>query len=365
MAGVTGDGALRRVRAAAVLCLLACALAGCADPGYYRQAVAGHLDLLAAREPVHRLVADPQTPESLRQRLERTQHMREFASRTLGLPDNGSYRVYADLGRPWVVINVFAAPELDLEPVRWCFPLVGCLGYRGYFDRAHAERFAADLRAQGLDVWLGPVPAYSTLGWFDDPLLNTFIHWPVGRVADLMFHELAHQYLYVADDTEFNESFATVVGRLGARAWLRQAGSADERREYERFLHLQREFLELVLEAREALAEVYASTLSDAGKRAARGRILEELQGRYRALRDGPWGGYRGFDGWFAGTLGNARFAALQTYHGLGEEFEALFRGQDGDWPRFLQAVHEIGRLSRQERRVALAEALRTHPPPG
>ena len=207
-------------------------LAGCADLIYYRQAAAGQWELLQARQPVTELLTDPATDPDLRRRLETTQALRDFASTELALPDNNSYRDYADLQRPWVVKNVFAAPELSLEPRRWCFPFVGCLSYRGYFDAVAAQRLVDELRTTGDDVYLAEISAYSTLGWFADPLLNTFIRWPTGRLAELLFHELAHQRLYIAGDTAFNEAFATAVGQLGAERWLERHGSAEEREEF-------------------------------------------------------------------------------------------------------------------------------------
>ena len=207
----------------------ACLSAGCASLGYYAQSVAGHLDLLARARPIDAVAADAATPAELRERLRLAQHIRDFAVRELALPDNASYRRYADLGRAAAVWNVVAAPELSLTLETWCFPVVGCVGYRGYYDRAAAEAEAAVLRGRGLEASVYGVPAYSTLGkleWLGgDPLLNTFVHWPEGELARLVFHELSHQVVYAADDTMFNESFATAVERLGGARWLAQHGS--------------------------------------------------------------------------------------------------------------------------------------------
>ncbi|HXG29277.1 MAG TPA: aminopeptidase [Nevskiales bacterium] len=328
----------------ALLLLFLALLGGCAQLAYYNQALQGQSDLLARRRHLDLVLAETGDGE-LRARLDKARDMRDYASRALALPANGSYTGYADLGRPWVVLNVFATPELSLQPRRWCFPIVGCLDYRGYFRRDYAERLAAELRAQGYDVWLGPVPAYSSLGWFDDPLLNTFIRWDDGRLAELLFHELAHQRYYLAGDTEFNEAYASAVGRLGARRWLAERGTAEERQRYELFLQRQRQFLTLVLQARERLQALYASALPEAEKRAGKARVLEQLRARYRGLRDTEWGGFAGYDPWFERDLNNAKLAAVVTYERYVPAFEALFRAQGEDFRRFHQAVEALGAL--------------------
>ncbi|NJN46034.1 MAG: aminopeptidase, partial [Candidatus Competibacteraceae bacterium] len=218
----------------AALLLATLTMSGCANLGYYGQAISGQWQLLQSRRPVQDILADSNTPLEVKHRLQVAWSIREFASTELALPDNGSYRNYADLQRAYVVRNVFATPPLSLQPRQWCFPLIGCVSYRGYFNADTAEQFAEILRAQGDDVYIANVPAYSTLGWFDDPLLNTFVHWPVGRLAELIFHELAHHRLFISNDTIFNESFATAVGRLGAQQWLARYGTSTEREDYER-----------------------------------------------------------------------------------------------------------------------------------
>lgn len=334
---------------AAALALL---LSGCGELAYYGQAVSGQWQLLRLRRPVDTLLADPATPLLLRRHLETARSIRDFASRELGLPDNGSYRGYADLGRPFVVWNVFAAPALALEPKQWCFPVLGCVAYRGYFERGRAADLARELRQQGWDVYLAGIPAYSTLGWFDDPLLNTFIHWPPGRLADLLFHELAHQRLYIGDDTAFNESFATAVGELGAWRWLERHAGSRERADYALELERRQALLEQAGQAREALATLYASNLSDAAKRRGKARILGELRDRYLAR----WGGDGGYDAWFE-DLNNAKLAALSAYHRLVPAFKALFREAGGDFMEFYRRVQTLGALPPGERAARL-EAL-------
>ena len=333
-------------------------LSGCAELAYYRQAAAGQWELLRARRPVAEVLADPATVPELRRRLETARELRAFASAELGLPDNGSYRDYADLGRPHAVKNVFAAPELSLEPRRWCYLMVGCLSYRGYFDAEAARRLADELRVAGDDVYVADIPAYSTLGWFDDPLLNTFIGWPTGRLAELIFHELAHQRLYIADDTAFNEAFATAVGRLGAERWLRQRGTAREMEEFEADYRRREDFLRSVAAARERLAIAYASSLDAAGKRAEKQRILAELRDRHRQLKQNAWGGYTGYDRWFAEDLNNAKLAGNSTYYRWVPAFLTLYEREGQDFAAFYRAAETIGQLPPSEREARLQELL-------
>jgi len=334
---------------------------GCADVGYYRQAVSGQWQLLSLRQPLATVRDDPATPAALRERLSLAGKIREFAVEELGLPDNGSYRSYVDLARPYVVRNVFATPALSLEPEQWCFPVAGCVSYRGYFDEAAAERTAAVLREQGYDVFIGNVPAYSTLGWFSDPLLNTFIDWQPGRLAELIFHELAHQRLYVAGDTVFNESFATFVGRLGARRFLAEHADAGARDHYERLTRLRDAFLALVMPTRTALAALYGDDLADEHKRREKDRLLAELVARYEALKADEWQGFSGFDRWFYQDLNNAKLASLQAYSRWVPAFQRLYETQGADLERFYLAVEVLGGLDpeardgRLERYLALA----------
>ena len=332
-------------------------LISCADLAYYRQAAAGQWHLLQARQPVVEVLANPTTSPELRQRLETAQQLRTFASVELSLPDNGSYRSYADLQRPWVVKNLFAAPELSLEPRRWCFLWIGCLSYRGYFDVDAAEQLAGELRAAGDDVYLADIPAYSTLGWFDDPLLNTFIQWPTARQAELLFHELAHQRLYLADDSAFNEAFATVVGRLGTERWLAQHATEGERQNYEADLRRREQFLQLTAETRERLMAVYTGSGNEADQRVDKQRILAELRDRYQALKQ-SWGGYAGYDRWFAQDLNNAKLAGVSTYYRLAPAFLALFTQEGGNFAAFYRAAERIGQLPPREREARLQALL-------
>lgn len=340
-------------RVALVLAALA-SMAGCSTVGYYYQAARGHFAVLSAARPISELLADPTTPQPLRQRLERAQEIRRFAVTDLGLPDNGSYRSYADLGRAAVVWNVFATPPLSLELKTWCYPFFGCAGYRGYFARNAAERFAATLRGEGYDVNVAPVPAYSTLGWFDDPLLNTFINSNDGELARLMFHELAHQIVYVRDDTEFNESFATTVERAGVARWLAAQNDARLTHSYAEIERRRRDFRALLLDYREKLRRLYAEPVADAVKLERKRALFEALEADYRALRDTRWHGFAGYDRYFAQPLNNAHLAAVGAYYGLVPAFEALL-ARDGSLPAFYDDVRRLAKLDKPQRDRALA----------
>jgi predicted aminopeptidase len=347
---------MRRLRLFLRLPLLAAAAlaAGCATVGYYGQAVHGHFALMAAARPIADWVGDPATPEGLRQRLQRAAEIRRFAAEALALPDGGSYTAYADLKRPAAVWNVFATPELSLELKTWCYPVIGCASYRGYFDRAAAEALAAALGGAGYDVNVAPVPAYSTLGWFSDPLLNTFIFAPEPELARLVFHELAHHVVYVRDDTAFNESFATAVEREGLRRWLAARGDDAQRAAWAAYSQRRQEFLALLLEHRRRLGEVYASERPDGAKRAAKAAVLDELQQRYQRLKQERWSGFTGYDRFFGQRLTGAHLAAVGAYNDWVPAFEAMLAAAGGDLPAFYQQVRSIGALGKPERTAAL-----------
>jgi predicted aminopeptidase len=331
----------------------------CTTLGYYSQSVSGQLGVMARRQPVDDLINDPGTDPQLKQRLVMVQSMRRFASDTLVLPDNSSYTLYADIGRPFVVWNVFAAPELSLELKTWCYPFAGCVAYRGYFARADAVAYAERLREQGYDVYSGGVKAYSTLGWFDDPVLNTVMEYSEARLAGLIFHELAHAQLYVPDDTAFNESFATAVELAGVDAWLAQQGDAQAAREYREFHARKAAFYELVAQTRSELLAVYASDITDAQMRRAKQRLIGVMRERYAVLKRG-WGGEGDFDAWFAADINNAQLGATSAYREYLPAFRQLLRHSDGDYARFYAAAAKIGELPADERRrrlLALADA--------
>ncbi len=327
-------------------------LTGCSSLGYYAQLAEGQWQLLRARQPVAELLADPQQPAELRQRLRLAQDARAFASAQLALPDNRSYRLFADLKRPYVVWNLFATPEFSLEAQTHCFPIAGCVAYRGYFDEQRARGAAALLRGEGLDTEVAGVEAYSTLGWFDDPLLNGMLAWSDERVAALIFHELAHQRLYLPGDTAFNESFARFVEEEGLRQWRRARGLPPPP------AHLQRQreqFVALVLASRGRLEALYAQPLDAEALRGRKQAEFQRLRGEYAALRDGPWLGDRRFDGWFARPLNNARLLPFGLYEQWVPAFAALFAETGGDWSRFYARTAALAALGEAERRQALA----------
>ncbi len=343
---------------ASIVALLAtaCLSAGCSSLGYYAQSVGGHLSLVARARPVAEITADAATPAALRERLALSQRIRDFAVSELALPDNRSYRGYGDLGRSAAVWNVVAAPELSLTLQTWCFPVVGCVGYRGYYDQAAANAEADTLRAAGLETTVYGVPAYSTLGKLDwlggDPLLNTFVNWPEGELARLVFHELSHQVVFVADDTMFNESFATAVERIGGARWLAQASEAA-RDQYAALDARRVAFRELTGRYRERLDALYRSGANDADKREGKARLMSELRVDYATLKAERWAGFAGYDGWFE-RANNASFGVLAAYNELVPNFERLFEREGRDFTRFYAAVRRLADLPKAERQATL-----------
>ena len=338
----------------------ALALSGCASVEYYAQSVTGHLGLMARARPVETVIEAPETAPGLAARLRTALEIREFASDALALPANASYRRYVDLGRRYVVWTVVAAPELSLEPRRWCFPVAGCVSYRGYFSTSDAAAYAAELESEGWDATVTGARAYSTLGWFDDPLLSSMVELSEPWLAGIVFHELAHQRLYVPGDTEFNESFAVVVERAGVRRWLEGAGRDGLRERHRIAAERRAAFLGLVRDARHGLEAVYASPATDAEKRAAKARALERLRSRYAELR-ATWTSGPTYDFWFERDVNNAAIALLTTYDRWVPALETLLARSGGDLDAFYRACDELAALPAEERQARL-EAL---DPPG
>lgn len=359
---------LRRPRRLAFALALIVALplvASCSTLGYYGQAVWGQTRILFARRDIDRLVADPRTPEDLRLQLAAVLEIRDFAVAELGLPASGSFRGYVELPpaadggrRRAVVWNVVAAPELDTAPRLWCFPVAGCVSYRGYFSAARAQRFAARLGRQGYDVDVAGAAAYSTLGWFRDPVLSTVIDRPPVFLAGLIFHELAHQLVYVPGDSPFNESFATAVEIEGVRRWLLATGEDSGAVEMARYLarqERQEEFVELVLGFRDRLQEAYDSEAEEDWKRAEKRRLFAALEKAWGERRS-AWSEEerQAYDRWFEGGLNNARLASLATYRDLVPAFEALLERRGGDLEAFYAAVRELAELEPTAREARL-----------
>ncbi|MGH8322465.1 MAG: aminopeptidase [Steroidobacteraceae bacterium] len=345
-----------------LLTALLAVLPGCGTL-YVMQAAGGEWHVMRSRKPIDKVLADPKTPESLRDTLTEVRAAREFASRELKLPDNRSYRTYADLHRPYVVWNVVAAPEFSVHPKQWCFPIAGCVAYRGYFAQAAARAFAADLSKRDFDVTLDGVPAYSTLGKFADPVLSTMIRYGPDELAAIVFHELAHQLLYVKNDTRFNEAFATTVENAGLERWLTLNGHGDRFRQYRQDSARERDYIELFARARAQLAKLYASGLPVAEMRARKASRFEELATEIRDLerRQGVHSAL--YDGWLKEGLNNARLASEANYYDCVPGFERLLAAQGDDLPRFYAAARDLARLPMAERHEKLCRTPAAPPP--
>lgn len=368
---------------AALLCSLA--LTGCAGTpgaaGYYWQSVRGHLQILQAAAPLDDWIARPGTSPALRERLALAQRARRFASQELGLPDNASYRRYADLQRPAAVWNVVAAPPYALTLHTWCFPVTGCIGYRGYFAEADAQAEAARLQREGLEVEVYGVPAYSTLGYMNwlggDPLLSTFIGWPEGDFVRLLFHELAHQVVYAQGDTPFNESFATAVERLGVQQWLATQASPATRAAHAASEARREGWRQLTRSTRAALAELYAAHadggLDEASTQARKTAVMARFRADYAALRT-RWLNtpdtvvtpalLAPYDRWVA-AANNAGFAAQGAYDDWVPAFLALHAQHRGDWAAFYDAVRQLARQPQAQRHEALRALMPAKETPG
>jgi predicted aminopeptidase len=335
------------LRSAAVL-VCALSLGGC----YVMQAAGGQAEVMRRSEPIAQVLADPATSPQTRERLQLVESAREFAIAELALPDGKSYRKYADMGRTYVVHNVVATPEFSVKPRRWCFPVSGCITYRGYFDEKRAQKFARKLAARGDDVSVGGVATYSTLGHLPDPVFESMLGWRETRLVGTIFHELAHERLYLQDDSGLNEAFASVVEDEGVRRWLQRQGRDSEIAAYELNVGRQREFSALLKEARSRLAKLYASSLPPDELRREKQHEFSALQSRYQQQR-AAWGGYPGYDAWFERPLNNSHLAAVATYEdclpGLRRQLEAA-----GTLPEFYARVEATRDLGVRARHAAL-----------
>jgi predicted aminopeptidase len=345
----------------AVAAAAALALAGCSNIGYYWQTATGHLRVLGAARPVNDWLADSAAPEKLKERLALSQRIRRFAVTELHLPDNPSYSRYADLHRSAVIWNVVAAPKYSLELKKSCFPITGCIGYRGYYDEHEAREEGARLEKEGFEVSVYPVPAYSTLGWMNwaggDPLLNTFINYPEGELARIIFHELAHQVVYAKDDTMFNESFATSVERIGGQRWLATQASEQARSDYAQYDGRRNQFRALTMGARKRLEEIYRTTTGEERERLKQQAFAQfrEDYAKLKATWPGDPARYRAYDRWVA-EANNAAFGAQAAYDDLVPGLEALFVREGRDFPRFYDAAKKLAALPKAERHARLKE---------
>jgi predicted aminopeptidase len=352
-----------RVLLRSLLFVVAVAVCGCQTVGYYTQAIHGQYQIVARQKPVEKLLADPQTPAPLKEKLQLVQQLRAFAETNLALPVNGHYRRYADLHRPFAVWNVYAAPEFSLAPKTWWYPVVGRLDYRGFFAEDDARRYAAKLGGQGFDVVVEGAEAYSTLGWFKDPLLNTFIQHTEPELAETLFHELAHQCVFAHGDTDFDEAFATTVAEEGVRRWLRAKGDQTASENYAASIRHHEQFERLIVATRQQLEVLYGDTRAPDGNlkaakqrplpaeqlRAEKQRILDNLRRIWEKLRSG-WGGGAGFNGWLASELNNAQLNSEAAYYDLVPAFERLLAANGGDLEKFYAAVKRLAKLPQAER---------------
>ena len=334
---------------AALFLLLSVALVSCETVGYYSQAARGQLTIVFGREDIQRLIERQDLSDELADKFARVMDIREFAESELGLPVGGNYSSYVDIEREHVVWNVFAAPEFSVEPVNWCYPIAGCVAYRGYFSERSALRYAAKLEEDGLDVYTGGVDAYSTLGWFEDSLLSTVLNRADYQLAGLIFHELAHQLVYLPGDTTFNESFATAVEREGVRRWLAKSNKdsniAAALLDYDR----QQQFVDLVTDYRDRFESLYQLDLNESSMRSQKLKVRQALREEYAVLKQ-QWQGYEGYDGWFSRPLNNAQLSTVASYNDLLPFFATVFEQSNQDFSAFYAEVIRIASLPEKER---------------
>lgn len=333
-------------------------VASCTSVGYYLDAIDGHVSLINKRQDVASLLAQGDVSPDLKQKLVLSQRARDFASHELQLPDNGSYRTYADLGRDYAVWNVIATEEFSVAARTWCFPITGCVSYRGYFDREDAEAYAAELRGRGYDTYVSGALAYSTLGWFDDPLLNTMLRRSEGSLVGVIVHELAHQVVYVKGNSAFNEAFATVVEREGVRRWFARKNDPAAYAAYLVAKERREAFFAMVNQTRERLSALYALPLGVEAKRERKQALLHALStAEYKAYK-AAWDGYGGFDGWMGRELNNAHLALIATYNQWVPALQALLESLDGDLQAFYREARAIGMLRPEAQNLRLASLL-------
>lgn len=325
-------------------------LQACSTLSYYQQAVSGQMELLQKRRPIAVVIQDQEVDERTRRRLEMIVKARTFAVRELYLPDNDSYRDYADLGRPYALWNVFATPVFSLQPRQWCYPLFGCVSYRNYFSPVSARKYADQLEADDFDVYVAGVPAYSTLGWFDDPVMNTMMHWQDYDLVGTLFHELAHQKFYSQGDTVFNESLAKAIEQEGLRRWMDRQSDSERFQDYLQDVRRKKQFINMVLNTRNKLEVLYQSAMPSEAMLANKRDIFRGLRKNYRLLRQ-QWNGYAGYDRWFFSGVNNAKIQSIATYYDYVPAFEKMLQQYQGSLPRFYEELERLMVMSQQERR--------------
>jgi len=336
-----------------IILLVITLLGGCAELQYYGHAVSGQLEVLEKRRPIPEVIADPATTSDVKQRLEYIEQAHAFAIKELYLPDSDSFRSYSDVERQYVLWNVFATPELSLQTKQWCYPVLGCLGYRSYFNEAYAQTVAKQLVTEGWDVHIARSPAYSTRGFFADPVYNPMLRYPELDIAAILFHELAHEKIYMQNDSQANESFAVAVQFEGIRRWLDHKNQPGRYARYKISERRDEEFVALLNQYRGELDALYRTNKSDVEKRKEKLRIFAELKTSYESLRQ-SWEGYAGYDHWFTKPLNNAVLAPVGTYHGDVEAFEQLLHEKNNNLQQFYREAQRLSELSMHERRKAL-----------
>jgi predicted aminopeptidase len=325
-------------------------LSACSGVRYYAQAINGHAQLLHDTQSIQALLEEESgTSAAQKARFKSVLEIRAFASERLALPDNDSYRRFSELDRTAVLWSLVATPEFSVSAIQWCYPIIGCATYRGYFSQQDAQQAALEQAAKGRDVAVNPVAAYSTLGWFADPLPSTVIDWPLSALAGLMFHELAHQQIYIPDDSAFNESFASAVERAGVRSWLASHGNAAQREQWERRQRREQAFVALLMQTRERLRDLYEKPLPAQAIRIEKQAEFQRLRERYQQLRS-VWENDAGYDKWFARPLNNARFALVNTYEQWVPAFTQLLTDQQDDFAAFYRAVEQLSQLPKAQR---------------
>ena len=355
---------LRKWVLAPALLLAVLAMSGCRTLSFYSQAIKGQYQIIAHEQKIKKLLADPQTPAPLKAKLELVQNLRAFATKDLQLPVDGHYEKYADVRRPFVVWNVEAAPEFSLEPKSWWYPFVGSLDYRGYFSNQGAQKYGVWLQTRGYDVYVGGVAAYSTLGWFKDPVLNTFIFDAEPDLAETIFHELGHQRVFASGDTDFNEAFATTVGQEGARRWLRAKGDQAALEKYLAEVRRTTQFAHLITDTRDRLVTLYGDERTAGGKikatkkkrtvppeqlRRQKQELLDRLRQEYAQLK-AQWSGQKDYDAWFARPINNAQLNSVAAYYDLVPGFERLLEQNGGDLGKFYEAAGRLTHEPKAER---------------
>ena len=335
-----------------VLLLFTALISGCSTINYYTQSIQGQFEVIQKSQSINLLLGENNLSNSQRERLETILELRKFSTDQLGLPNNNSYLSYADLGRDYVIWNIFATEEFSLSPIKWCYLIVGCLDYRGYFSESEAKQHAMKLKEQGHDIYLGGVSAYSTLGWFDDPVLNTMLRWSDIQLATVMFHELAHQQIYIKNDTKFNESYAEVVATIGVTKWLEQSADNNVLSKYMQSQTQEKQFISLVMEYKALLSKLNLSEIGKELMRSQKELIFKQMKDKYNNLKS-HWKNDP-YSQWFSTGLNNAKLSAIVTYQQYASSFIGIFDKLDRDLERFYSLIKSLSECKQMKRNEIL-----------